>query len=62
MKVTLSKNSEQITSIDYKAHEPFTGTTVRLALECLETQFLRIPNNEAVSEAFIRQEKRPDNT
>jgi len=59
MKVTLSKNSKQITSIDYKAIDPFTGITVRSALACLETQFSKIPNT--VLYAFILQEKRPEN-
>lgn len=61
MKVTLSKNSEQITSIDFNANEPFTGMTVRLALKCLETQFSGIPNTDAVIDAFIHQKKRPEN-
>jgi len=59
MKVTLSKNSKQITSIDYKATDPFTGITVRSALACLENQFSKIP--DAVIYAFILQERRPEN-
>ena len=61
MKITLSKNSEQITSINYKANEPHTGMTVHSALKCLETQFLKMPNNDAVIEAFKNQELRPEN-
>lgn len=61
MKVTLSKNNKQITSIDYKANEPFTGMTVRSALKCLEVQFIKMPNTDAVIDAFKHQEKRQDN-
>jgi len=61
MKVTLSKNSEEITVIEFKAHEPFTGRTVDLAIKCLETELLKMHNIDAVIKAFISQEKRPDN-
>ncbi|MCG7850465.1 MAG: hypothetical protein MIO93_15010 [ANME-2 cluster archaeon] len=63
MKVTLSKNGEKITSIEFKAHEPWSGRTVHSAIECLEIPLLQhnIHNIDAVKDAFISQEKRPDN-
>lgn len=61
MKITLSKNSKEITSISFKAHEPCTGITVNSAIKCLETERLKIPSINTVIKAFISQEKRPDN-
>jgi len=61
MKITLSKNSKEITSITFKAHEPYTGITVNSAIKCLETECLKIPSIDTVINAFISQENRPDN-
>ena len=61
MKVILYKNSKEITSINFKAHEPYFVKTVNDAIKCLKTQRLEIPDFDTVIKEFISQEKRPDN-
>lgn len=61
MRVKLSKNGEEITSIDFRATEPFAPeSNVDEAFRCLNFRFRldRIPNVETVIEAFRNQNPR----
>lgn len=65
MKVILSKNGEEITSMNFRASEPFSPeSSVDEAFRCLGFGFRldRIPNIEIVIEAFRNQNPigRPD--
>lgn len=59
MRVKLSRNGIRITSIDFRASEPFCPeSNVDAALECLNFRRLdldRLPNFDIVQEAFRNQ-------